>query len=115
MIRATALSILLALAVGPNALLCRTWCDQPAASGCHEEDSLPSPGLTRDDTCQPGALIATFVREDVRRGDANPNPGHAVLVSRDAFLRSTTDAGQGAALWRHRPPGHRSPTTTLRI
>lgn len=99
--RAAVLSIVLTLAVGPNAtLLCRTWCDRQAAaaSGCHHEAPTISPRVG-DESCDDMALsAAAFLREEVRRPVSAPDAAHAVLVPRYRLAQSTIDASR-----RHEP------------
>ena len=81
MFRAAVLSIVLTLAVGPNAsLLCGTWCDPQAvaARGCHDEDPVTPPSVAGDGSCDHVVLsVAAFLREDVRRGVSAPDAGQA--------------------------------------
>lgn len=93
MFRASVLSILLTLAVGPNlALLCGTWCDPQAvaASECHHEAPATSPSVAVDDRCDNMVLgVAAFLRQDVRRGVASQDADQAVLVPRYTLAHST--------------------------
>lgn len=116
--RASVLSIVLALAVVPNAaLVCRTWCDQKAAaaSRCHHEAPTTSLSVAGDDLCDDVLNSAVFVREDVRRGVSSPDADHAIPVPRYQLAHSTTDASPRLA------PGHqgsldtRPLSTALRI
>jgi hypothetical protein len=99
--RAAVLSIVLTLAVGPNAsLLCRTWCDQQAAtaSGCHHEDQATSPSVAGDDCCpnrDNGVLsTAEFLPKDMQRG-VSPSGVHATPLLRQEGAHSPTDASLG--------------------
>lgn len=93
-----ALSIVLTLAVGPNAtLLCRTWCDHKAAavSGCHHETPGTSPSVAGDDTCKNVLSAAAFLREDVRGGAPSHSAAQADLVPRYQLARLVSDARPG--------------------
>jgi len=97
LIRATVLSIVLALAVGPNAsLLCRTLCDPKAAAmdGCHQEAAATSSSIAADDGCADVSDSAALLREDVR-GDGSRDGDLAVPLLRHHFQRSATDARHG--------------------
>lgn len=91
--RAAVLSIVLALALGQNAvLLCQVWCDPPeaAATGCHHEDGTPSPTLARDAECDDGLVgIADITRPELRRGVSDRDHG-AVAVVRFLFAPPST-------------------------
>ena len=116
--RAIALSVVLALAVGPGAaLVCSNWCDQeaPVASGHHREAAGSSPSVPGDDACD-GIVLASapFFREDVRRVSAL-DTDDALLVPRYLLACSTSaaDARRGPEpAWRLEP---RPLSTALRI
>lgn len=117
--RAVVLSIVLTLAVGPNAtLLCGTLCDPPAAaaSACHDEDPATSPSVGGDDSCDHVVLnAAAFLREDVRRGVFAPDAGHAILVPCYQLAHSTTDARPGQEPGPEWSLDQRPVSTALRI
>ncbi len=116
--RAIALSVVLALAVGPGAaLVCSNWCDQeaPVASGHHREAAGSSPSVPGDDACD-GMVLASapFFREDVRPVSAL-DTDDALLVPRYLLACSTSaaDARRGPEpAWRLEP---RPLSTALRI
>jgi len=117
--RAAVLSIVLTLAVGPNAtLLCRTWCDPQAAAAsvCRHEAPATSPSVAGDDSCDNMVLsAAAFLRKDVRRGVSAPDAAHAVLVPRYQLAQSTTDASRRHEPGREWPLDKRPLPTVLRI
>jgi len=103
--RVTVLSIVLALAVSPNArLLCQAPCDrgstsEPAAEECHHI-GLPINRVivATDDTCNTLVLgVAPFITEDTQRPTLAPTGQQGVLVSRYQLTQAT--AGDG-------PPVH---------
>ena len=106
-LRAVVVSIVLTLAVAPNAaLLCRAWCDPQvaAASACHHEKSPATSSVvadpTRDECDQSAVRPAQFLREDVRRSVSALDAGDAILVARYQFAPSTTDTRSGQEPWR---------------
>lgn len=118
MFRADVLSIVLALAMGPNAqLLCGTWCDpQAAGGGCHDEDPVTSPSVAGDDGCDHVVLSpAAFLREGVRRGVSAPGADHDLGVLRYQLALSTPAALPGNDTARTWPLGKRPLSTALRI
>jgi hypothetical protein len=94
-LRAAVLSIVLTLAVGPNAsLLCRIWChpQADAATGCHHVDPTTSPSVAGDGSCDHVVLSAAAVFPDnVRRAVSAPDADYAILVPRYQLALSTTD------------------------
>jgi hypothetical protein len=111
----TVASIVLAMAVGQNALLmCRAWCEPPAPvmSACHHGSSA-SPTVSGDgDSCDDLELQgAAFLREDLRRGSLiSIAPGSAEHDSEPLQIAGH-DATAGAARSLHTP----RPDTPLRI
>ena len=93
MFRAAVLSIVLALALGQNAvLLCQVWCDPPeaAATGCHHEDGTPSPTVARDGECDDGLVGGVAITgQDLRRA-ASDRDHSAVGVVRVPFAPPST-------------------------
>jgi len=117
--RAAVFSIVLALAVGQDAnLLCMAWCDphEAAATGCHHQDGVTSPSLvTGGDGCDTGVLtVATFVREDLRRGGSAQDQ-HAVIAARFQYAPSSADIRSGHVVWRRAAPEAGPLVTFLRI
>ena len=97
MFRAALLSIVLTLAVGPNAsLLCKVWCHDATSAGCPHHDATPSPSVSADDSCT-GVVVAAvgFVREDARRTAAAPDAQNALAVPWFLLALSPTDLGLG--------------------
>ena len=94
--RAALVSIVLTLAVGPNAsLLCKVWCDQHApAKGCHHRDSgSTSPHVATSTTCDnvaPG--VSAFLKEDAAGSASASNGDHALEVPRYRLAASAVDA-----------------------
>lgn len=93
MLRAAALSIVLALAAGPaTGLLCRSWCapESAAASGCHHDSPAGTTLLAGTAACdEPGLLAEGVLRDDLRRGAAVPDalpavPAHGMPPAPDA-------------------------------
>lgn len=117
--RATVLSIVLTLAVGPHAmLLCRAWCDSQAGAptGCHHEDPAISPGVvTGDHSCDNVVIGAAFVRVDVRRDVSSPDQDRGIPVPRYQIACSTLDAHLGQEHGREWSLETRPPVTSLRI
>jgi hypothetical protein len=117
--RAAVLSIALTLAVGqPVALLCGASCAPHAvrASDCHHEKPV---GFTRvagdSNRCHAVLNVASFLREDERRGGAGPDVAHFVLIPRYQLHHSMPDARFDNASARQRPLERRHLSTTLRV
>ena len=95
-LRAAVLSIVLTLAVGPNAaLLCAVWCHPGAArtSECQHQDATTSPRVSGEDSCRTAQASATaVVREDARRGSAAAVVQHAVAAPRFQVAPPLADA-----------------------
>ena len=119
MFRATLLSIVLSMAVGPNvSLLCRTWCDAraAAASGCHHEHSSTAPNVAGSENCDRGtSAVTAALREDVRRGTVPSGWEHAIPVSRYQLAQLMIDAGPGQEPGREWRLARRPLATALRI
>lgn len=118
MLRAIALSIVLALAAGPSAsLLCKAWCDPHVAaeSGCHGQGAGEAASVASDDSCQDSVQeSAAFLKEDLRRTTAS-DAGPAVSVARFQLDGSATD--RRPAWHRERAPSdaQRPLNTPLRV
>jgi hypothetical protein len=82
--RAAVLSIVLTLAIGPNAtLLCSVWChpDEAQTSACQHQDATTSPRVTGEDSCRTVPASPTaFVREEAKRGSPTPISQQAMAV-----------------------------------
>jgi len=117
--RAAVLSILLTLAVGPDAKqLCMAWCDAQAAaaSGCHHEAPATPLSVAGDDCCDDGMLgVGEFLLQDVRRGVPSPDEGHAIPGPRYQVGWSTIVARPGHEPGREWSLEQRSLPTVLRI
>jgi hypothetical protein len=83
--RAAVLSIVLTLAIGPNAtLLCSVWChpDEAKASACQHQEATTS-RVTGEDSCRTAATSTmAFVREEAKRGSPTPIAQQAVASPR---------------------------------
>jgi hypothetical protein len=117
--RVAVFSVVLSLAVGPNTtLLCRAWCDPPAAAtGCHHRgDSSDSPSLVREHHCDDRAPNSTaFLKEDVRRSRSSSNADPAITITRSQVAPARTDARLDHELG-HLPSLEKRPLeTALRI
>jgi hypothetical protein len=119
MFRATALSIVLTLTVGPNAsLLCRAWCDSNAGAWneCQHERSSATTRIAVDDDCDNAVFgVAAVLREDVRRDVPPPDSNRAIPVLRFQLVQTTIDARQGREPWRDWSLQERPLLTALRI
>lgn len=92
MSRVAALSIVMAMAIGPStALVCRTWCEPQAttAGDCHH-DSGPSPRVTRSDGCLTVVVSATIVRENLRRTGTTSVAQNLIVGLRYQLAPATT-------------------------
>ena len=97
MFRAALVSVVLTLAIGPNAgLLCTVWCLDATSTGCPHQDSTTSPSVRADDTCNEVAVGAVaFVREDGRRIAPAPDSQNALVVIRFRFVAPPIDPRPG--------------------
>ena len=87
--RAALLSIVLTLAVGPNAsLLCAVLCHPDAAStgSCEHRDPTSTSVRSNDGCPDIAAGTAALVREEVRRGVSASDRQHVVVVPRFQFV-----------------------------
>jgi hypothetical protein len=84
--RAAVLSIVLTLAIGPNAtLLCSLWCHPEEAKtlACQHQDATTSMRVTGGDSCRTAPTNTTaFVREEAKRGSPTPIAQQAVAKPR---------------------------------
>ena len=92
--RAAVLSIVLTLAIGPNAsLLCSVWCHPGAAttSTCQHQDATPSPRVTGEDSCKTAPSNATaLIRKEARRGSPTPRAQQVIAVRQFQFVPPPT-------------------------
>jgi hypothetical protein len=93
--RAAVLSIVLTLAIGPNAtLLCSVWChpDEATTSACQHQDVTSSPQVTGEDSCRTAPTSTTaFVREEAKRTSPTPIAQQAVASPRFRLGPPPTD------------------------
>lgn len=94
--RAAVLSIVLALAVGPNAaLLCSVWCHpvETQSSACPHQGGLTSSRVTGEDSCRtaPGAT-SPVVREEGTTGALTGHGQHDAVVGAFRFDVPVTDS-----------------------
>lgn len=119
MFRAAVLSIVLTLAVGPNAsLLCAVWChpDAAPAGPCEHPDPTSTPSITTNDGCPDIAASSTaLVREDTRRGVSAPAAQQAVLVARFQFAPPPTHSASTGESAQRSPLEARPLVVALRI
>lgn len=118
MFRASALSIVLTLAAGPDAaLLCNSWCVQADASTeCHHEAAVTSSIAAAGDCC--GGLVldvGAFLVKDVRRDASSPDGDHVISGLRHQFAISATNSLPGHDPGRHGSLDKRPLLTILRI
>jgi hypothetical protein len=92
--RAAVFSIVLTLAIGPNAtLLCSVWCHphEVKTSACQHQGATTSPQVTGEDSCRTVvATLTAFVREEGKRGQQTSQP--AVSVAQFGLAVPRTDA-----------------------
>jgi hypothetical protein len=117
--RAALLSIVLTLAVGPNAsLLCAVWCHPhgaPAGS-CEQQEPTSTPSVTANEGCPDiAAGTAALVREEVRRGVFTSEGQHAVVVPPFHFVPPPTPSEFGREPGQHPPLEARPLLLPLRI
>lgn len=115
--RATILTVVWLLAIGPTAsLLCKAWCEPHAAaeSGCHHAQGGEDASIGSADSCEGSLGQAGLLKEDLRRAPA-ADAGPAVLVTRLELTASATSPV--APRPQGRPPScpRQSHSTPLRI
>jgi hypothetical protein len=117
--RAAVLSIVLTLAVGPNAsLLCAVWCHPDAAStgSCEHPDPTSTPSVNAKDGCPDiAAGTSALVREEMRRGVSASDGQHAVVVPPFQFVPPPTPPEFGREPGQHPPLEARPLVLALRI
>lgn len=94
--RAAVLSIVLTLAIGPNAApLCSVWChpEEANTSACQHQNATTSPRVTGEDSCRtaPASSIA-FVREEAKRGSPTSISQQAFAIPLSRFGPPPTHA-----------------------
>ena len=117
MFRAALFSIVLTLAVGPNAgLLCKVWCPDATSAECPHPDSTTSPSVSADGNCERAVAGAVaFVREDARRTAAAPDAQNALVLPRFRLAPSPTDLRSAFESARRRLLEERPLVIALRI
>ena len=119
MFRAALLSIVLTLAIGPNAsLLCRAACDQPkaAGSGCDHKGPVTSASVAGDNCCDEALLgVAEFLAKDVRSDVSFANAHRATPQFASELVRPAVDARPGDKPGREWPIDQQRLKTTLRL
>jgi hypothetical protein len=92
---AAVLSIVLVLAIGPNAaVLCAVWCHpaETKSAACQHEGATASPLVSGEDRCRTVRPAATtFVREEAKRRSASDGTVHSVPVPPFRFAPPPTD------------------------
>jgi len=93
--RAAVLSIVLTLAIGPNAtVLCLVWChpEKAKTSACQHQEVTTSRRVTGEDSCRTTPTSTTaFVREEAKRGSPTPIAQQAVACPRFRLGPPPTD------------------------
>jgi hypothetical protein len=116
--RTAVLSIVLTLAIGPNAeLLCAAWChpQSRAAIECHHEHTTTFPGVAGDDSCEHLVLSVGAFLPEFRPEATSPNVGHAVAEPRYQLALPTTEAEPTREPGRTGSLENRPLSTALRI
>ena len=133
MFRAFVLSIVLTVAVAPNAaLLCSAWCHPQAGASSASHHGGPSAasstshlgepsaassvaGEDNCDSCDNSVGAAQFLPENLRRNVSAPDVDHVALVPRHQFAHSTIGARPGQEPGRDRSLEARRRPTILRV
>jgi hypothetical protein len=93
--RAVVLSIVLALAIGPNAVvLCAAWChpEETKSSACRHPDATMSPLVTGENNCRTvPAVAAAFVREEAKRGSPTVAVPQSAPLPHSLFAPAPSD------------------------
>jgi len=119
MFRAAVVSIVLTMAMGPNAsLLCGAVCDQAQAqtTGCDHQGPAASPTVTGDNCCDHAApSVSEFFPQDVRRDVSFAKAHLATPQLASELAQPVVDARPGDKPKRERPIDMQRLTTTLRL
>jgi hypothetical protein len=119
MFRAATLSIVLTLAIGPNAsLLCRAVCDQPQsqATGCDHKGPAASASVTGDHGCYEAVpSVSEFLPKDARRDVSFAQAHHATPQLASELAQPAVAARPGDRPEREWPIDKQRLTTTLRL
>ena len=117
--RAAVLSIVLAMAVGPNvSLLCDAWCHPAAArmGACEHRQPTSAASLSGRDCCPDiGARPVALVRDDVRRWVSPPPRQHAIPVPSFQLITPSTRAGFGGNSGTHPTFDAKTVVSALRL
>jgi hypothetical protein len=112
--RTALFSIVFSLAAGQDvSVLCRAWCDAPAAaaSNCHETDNT-SLTVVLGEGCDQAVAAVGVLRQEALSADAQ----QAIPVARYQLAQLTIDASAADARWRRGCFLDKRPlATTLRI
>jgi len=116
-LRAALVSLVLTLALGPNAgVVCKVWCHDASSTGCPHQDSATSPSVRAGDTCTTTAVGAvTLVREDGRRTAPAPDAQNALGVLGFRLVGPPADPRSGYEPGRRRMLEERPLVIALRI
>jgi hypothetical protein len=116
-LRTVLLSVVLTLAIGPNAgVVCKVWCHDASSTGCPHQDSATSPSVRADDNCTTTAVGAvTLAREDGRRTAPAPDAQNALGILRFRLVAPPTDPRSGHEPGRRRMLEERPLVIALRI
>jgi hypothetical protein len=119
MFRAAALSIVLTLAVGPNAsLLCRVVCDQPQAdaSVCNHKGPTTIASVAGANSCDAAGLgVAEFLPRDIRPDVSFGKGHHPNPKLGSALAQPAVDARPGDKAEREWPIDKQRLTSNLRL
>ena len=116
--RAAVLSIVLTLAIGPNAeLLCAAWChpQSHAAIECHHEHPTTFPGVAGDDNCEHLVVSVGAFLPEFRPEATSPVVDHAVAEPRYRLAPPTMEAQPAREPGRQGSLENRPLSTALRI
>jgi hypothetical protein len=117
--RAAVLSIVLTLAIGPDAVaVCAVWChpEETKSSACQHRDATASPLVTGENSCRiVPAAAAAFVREEAKRGSPSAGTTQSVVVPLLRFAPSLTDTTRTNHASTSFPVGSRPLLIALRI
>jgi hypothetical protein len=91
--RAAVLSIVLTLAIAPNAaVICAVWChpEETKTSACQHQDATTSALVTGEDSCRTVLAATTaFVRQEAKRGSATAGVPQSLDVPHSPFARTS--------------------------
>jgi hypothetical protein len=114
--RATVLSTVLTMAIGPDAsMLCSIWCQSRAATtaACQHQDAAASPRMTGEDSCRSIPAVATSFVRDESNQRAAPDAHHATVSP--AFLTAPQPAHTSWAYNMSTPPARGDPPLLIAL